>query len=75
MVWNLPCPMVDREKLRDHDLKKLREAPSEYLRILFKSILPIQVSPKKEKPLAYSLTAKDHYEAFLFVINEASKRI
>ncbi len=38
---NLPCSMVEREKLRDHDLKKLREALSEYLRILFKSILLI----------------------------------
>ena len=36
---NLPCSMVEREKLRDHDLKKLREALSEYLRILFKSII------------------------------------
>ncbi len=35
---NLPCSMVEREKLRDPDLKKLREALSEYLRILFKSI-------------------------------------
>jgi len=38
---NLPCSMVEREKLRDHDLKKLREVLSEYLRILFKSILLI----------------------------------
>ncbi|ERJ58188.1 hypothetical protein [Sphingobacterium paucimobilis] len=27
---NLPCSMVEREKLRDHDLKKLREALSGY---------------------------------------------
>ncbi|TDQ73753.1 hypothetical protein CLV99_4190 [Sphingobacterium yanglingense] len=74
MVWNLPCPMVDLEKLHGHDLKKLREALSEYLLILFKYILTTQVSPKKEKPLAHSLTVKDHYEAFLFVINEASKK-
>ncbi|SKC12174.1 hypothetical protein SAMN05660841_04370 [Sphingobacterium nematocida] len=38
---NLPCSMVEREKLRDHDPKKIREVLSEYLRILFKSILLI----------------------------------
>lgn len=38
---NLPCSMVEREKLRDLDLKILREVLSEYLRILFKSILLI----------------------------------
>jgi hypothetical protein len=35
---NLPCSKVEREKLRDNDLKELREVLSEYLRILFKSI-------------------------------------
>lgn len=35
---NLPSSMVEREKLRDLDLKNLREAQSEYLRNLFKSI-------------------------------------
>lgn len=38
---NLPCSMVEREKLRDHGIIKLREVLSEYLRNLFKSIFLI----------------------------------
>ncbi len=48
---NLPCSMVEREKLRDHDLKKLREALSEYLRFLFKSILLIHTGFRFLTPL------------------------
>lgn len=48
---NLPCSMVEREKLRDHGLNKLREALSEYLRILFKSILLIHLGFRFLTPL------------------------
>jgi len=48
---NLPCSMVEREKLRDLDLKKLREAQSEYLRNLFKSMFFIHTGFRFLTPL------------------------
>lgn len=73
---NLPCSMVEREKLRDHDLKKLREALSEYLRILFKSILLIHFGfrfltpfPMNDNTNVKKRTQPNKYVWYIFSFN------